>query len=180
VKLPVLSRLIGGAASALGGWKGYAAAAGVAFVLGFGSCWQIRDWVHAAAERDAARHVVKEVVKQDQASAARGLAHASADTALQDHGRKVAQEIPRHVTPEIDRAFPLPVGAVRLLNDAIGLPAVPDPPGQPDDARSAVALSDGVSVLADDVNACRRNGQQLTDLQAWIRDQQALARADGR
>ncbi len=51
---------------------------------------------------------------------------------------------------------------------------IPLAPGQFDDTPSTISMSRLAAVSATNYGACRANAQQLTDLQAWIREQQAV------
>jgi hypothetical protein len=168
--------------SLLLGWKGYAAAAAVALLVGFGGGWKARDLVADAADWQRA----KAALKAAQINAARiGVA----DKITADVGRKaedrqveirtvtktLIREVPIYVTAETDRSYPVPVGLVRLHDAAaLGLPAaLPDPAGRADDAPSGVAASTLGETVADNYGTCRANAAQLDALEEWVRQQQA-------
>jgi hypothetical protein len=177
-------------ANLLAGWQIYAAVAGVAFLLGFGGCWKLRDMMadHAKVQAlqgqvKAVQHEAVQVAKQDDVSNTDAAAHEVAAAKIQTQGQALAKEIPAHVTPQMDARFAVPVGAVRLLDAAalgVDVSAVPDPAGKPDDAPSGIVFSSAVAGLAANDKACRLDDQQLIDLQTWLNHQVALARADGR
>lgn len=105
-------------------------------------------------------------------SAAAGAADAAAQARIRTVTRTIIQEIPGVLPPAVDRAFPLPVGFVRVHDAAargLDLSDVPDPAGRPDDAASGVAASDAAAVIAGNYGACRADAQRLADLQAWDR-----------
>lgn len=90
--------------------------------------------------------------------------------------RTIIREVPRNVTPEIDRSFPVPLGFVRVHDAAASgnpVDAVSIAPGQPNDAASDVAMSEVAGVSAGNFGACHANAEQLKALQAWIVQQQA-------
>lgn len=82
---------------------------------------------------------------------------------VQANTSRIQQEIPIHVTPEIDAAYPVPLGFVRMFNDASHGP-VPGPAAGSDADPSGVPLSEvarahaGSEGIAD---TCR------VDLAAW-------------
>lgn len=79
------------------------------------------------------------------------------------------KEIPKHVTPEIDARYPLPVALERVWNaSALGvdLSAVPLAPGQSDDSPSAARASDASVNIAEtngNYRACREIALGLID-----------------
>ena len=96
---------------------------------------------------------------------------------IHDTTQVLQREIPTYVTPAMDRAFPLPVGFVRLHDaTASGVPEFPAA-GPSDAAASDVAASTAVSVIIDNYGACHETAAQLSALQDWIRERNALQSA---
>lgn len=173
----------------LGGWKGYAAVAIACLLAGAGGTWRVMSWKEGAAKAAVATAQVKQADKvitrvQNQAAITADVSakHDVADRQIQASTGALLQKVPAYVTPQVDLRFPVPVGAIRLLNAAslgLDLSAVPDPAGRADDAPSGVALSTVVDGGVANAGACRQDDQQLSDLEAWILRQQQLA-ATGR
>lgn len=88
--------------------------------------------------------------------------------------RTITRKIPVHVTPEIDRRYPLPCGLVRVL-DASAAGVDPDQvscgPGVADDAPSDVTASEAGQNIAGNYGDARHNAEQLSALQDWVRQQ---------
>ena len=100
----------------------------------------------------------------------------AAQAAIVVRYRTIIQKVPTYVTPQDDLRYPLSVGFVRL-HDAAALGVDPGSvsigAGQSDDARSPVESSALATVIAGNYEACHANAQQLTDLQDWVRQQEA-------
>jgi hypothetical protein len=82
-------------------------------------------------------------------------------------------EIPQHVTPEIDRSYPVPLGFVRVFNDASHGP-IPGPAAGSDADPSGVPLSDVAHAHTADegtLDVCRT---ELNEWWAWY-DQHSVA-----
>lgn len=93
---------------------------------------------------------------------------------IHDTTQTLQREIPSYVTPATDRAFLLPVGFVRLHDAAAsGVPALPAA-GPADATASDVAASTAASVITDNYGTCHENAAQLSALQDWIRERNAL------
>ena len=130
-----------------------------------------------AAGRKAEARAKAVTVQQAQVSQEIGLTEAKAQERIHTVYRTVRKEITLHVTPAIDRAYPLPVSLVRMHDASVwgvsplqlSLPA-----GQFDESRSAVAPSELAATINDNYGACRENSEQLSALQRWVRDQAAI------
>lgn len=127
--------------NALLGWKGYAAVAVLCFLAGSASVWRVMSWKEGAAETTGLKAEIRHVQVASAITVnvgdivVRGIEIAHAET-----DRRYS-EIPKHVTPEIDAAFPVPLGFVRVWNDAAHGPIPPGSLGA-DAAPSGVPLSD--------------------------------------
>ena len=86
---------------------------------GFAAGWKIHDWRDAAGQLHAAQTAVRTV----QRPAAARQAVAVSDQRTQDQvrtiTRRLIEKVPIYVTPQTDRAFPLPWGFVRLHDAAV-------------------------------------------------------------
>lgn len=87
---------------------------------------------------------------------------------------KRLSEVTAHVTPQQDRDCPIALGFVRVWNDAAHGP-VPGPAAGTDDAASGIALSDIAKLAVKTDGQYDETAAQLTALQDWIRQQQALS-----
>ncbi len=97
-----------------------------------------------------------------------GQAEAAAQAQIRDQAAELQKEIPLALPPSTDRAYPLPVGLVRVFDASIlGLPlsAVPDDAGRADDAPSPVTDSEAASVFADNNKECLVDRERLVRLQ---------------
>lgn len=122
--------------------------------------------------RDAALRAVVRLQAQARAATAAGENHAVEVERVRTVYRTITKEIPVVLTPEVDRAFPLPNGLVRLHDAAaLGRALGPAPAGQPDDASSSVTAGRFGSVIAGNYESCAVEMRKLADLQAFIRGQ---------
>ena len=91
--------------------------------------------------------------------------------------RTITRKVPVHVTPDVDRRYPLPCGLVRVLDAAA---AGVDParvscgPGVADDAPSDVTASEAAANIAGNYGDATANAEQLRALQDWVRGQGAV------
>lgn len=164
----------------LAGWKGYAVTGAACLVVGFGSCWWLRDQMAAKAalavsraETKAAVRVIARVEKANTITADIGGKSAVRQTEIRWRTRTIIEKVPEYVTLETDTRFAVPYGFVRL-HDAATLgsaPAVPDASAPPNDAASPVAFSAVTSTVTDNYGACRADQERLTSLQLWIATQ---------
>jgi len=96
---------------------------------------------------------------------------------IHDTTQTLQREIPSYVTPATDRAFPLPWGFVRLHDAAAsGLSTLPAA-GPTDAAASDVAASTAAGVIVTNYGICHETVAQLSALQDWVRERNALQRA---
>ena len=90
------------------------------------------------------------------------------------------REIPKHVTPEIDARYPLPVGLERVWNaSALGieLSGIPLATGQSDDSPSGAKASDAAARIAEDNGNHRACVTTLQGLVDWVMRQHELGAA---
>jgi len=173
-----MSRLL----SAVAGWKGYVLVLALGIALGTGGTWKVRDWMAAEAEAKQAKadlRAARIVVDRTQEAAtitqdiSASVDQRRAETRIVY--RTITERIPVYVTPEIDRAYPVPYGFVRLHDAAaVGAPpALSDGTGQPDDAPSGVAISAVAGTVTGNYGQCYAWRDQLIGWQDWYRQQQA-------
>lgn len=159
------------------------AAALLVAVLLFGLGWMARgDHVQAeAAEKQNAR--LAEAFAQGQAL---GVVRDQVVTQYVDRvqviekkGATIIKEVPVYVSAKADAACTVNAGFVRVHDFAASgqpLPA-PDPAGDADAAPSGVALSAVAETVAGNYTSCQQNAEQLTQLQALLRQYQGAAKA---
>lgn len=132
------------------------------------------------AEAAAGKRVAAITVKQTTITDAAAKGEDVAQARIVYRYRVIAGGIPLVVTPAVDRDFPLSVGFVRAHDAAasgLDIGQVPGPAGQSDDSAASVKPSDLAAVLAANYKAAKQDAQQLSDLQQWVRDQQAATNA---
>lgn len=176
--------------------KGLALALAVGLALGSYTGWTANGWrLNARIERIVSIHA--ETVRIAQARAAdiehkAALASAEADRKLTEaqeririETRTILKEVPVYVTAETDVRYALPVGLVRLHDDAATggrLPNLPDATIQPDAASgfadpSPVRASQLAAVIAENYGTCRIDQARLNALQNWLLTQRDIYEA---
>ncbi|MCY1557670.1 hypothetical protein D9M68_945400 [compost metagenome] len=86
-------------------------------------------------------------------------------------GDTIIKEIPRYVPVQADAACTVPVGFVRV-HDAAAAGAVLDSgPGDADAVPSGIALSAVTGTIAGNYTSCHADAEQLSALQATLREQ---------
>lgn len=90
---------------------------------------------------------------------------------VRERGHTLIKEIPVYVTREADAACPVPAGFVRVHDAAAANLPVGDPRGA-DAAASGLALSAAAGTIADNYATCHENAEQLSALQALLRERQ--------
>ncbi|HDR9512016.1 hypothetical protein C5615_37425 [Burkholderia cepacia] len=122
-----------------------------------------RDVRDRTAERDAARRDVKVVTQ-----------YIDRVQVVREKGDTIIKEVPVYVDREADRACVVPVGFVRVHDGAAGNVPVGDP-GSTDAAPSGITLSAVAATIAGNYTTCHENAEQLTALQARVRDSEESA-----
>lgn len=141
----MFKNLISLATGALGGIQTYLIVGAVSLVIGAGGAalatYKIMHNANLAAQTSQAKATVQHVVTQAHITLDVGEVVIRGVTLAVTETTRRQQEIPQHVTPEIDRAFPVPLGFVRVWNDATHGP-IPGPAAGADSDPSGVPLSD--------------------------------------
>lgn len=89
--------------------------------------------------------------------------------------RDLIKEVPAYVTPEADRRCDLPVGFVRLHDQAVaGLPEVPAPAGDVRDAPSGIALSAASGVIVGNYGVAHQWRERAVACETWAASQADL------
>lgn len=166
--------------AALAGWKGYALVA----LIAFGGGYTVRDVMAQAGSAKAAKaevRTVERVVYRERAAAdvteRIGTQAAARQAEIRYVTRTLVEKVNVYVTPEADRNCILPVGFVRLHDAAAAGEggALPEPAGESYDAPSGVACSAAAETIVGNYGDYTAVAGQLTDLQSWVREQQALS-----
>lgn len=89
---------------------------------------------------------------------------------VRERGATIVHRIPIYVTPQADAACSLSRGFVRVHDAAAQSAEVPGAPGPADAQPSGVALSAATGVIVGNYTTCHAIAEQLTALQAWVRD----------
>jgi hypothetical protein len=156
----------------------------IAMLALFAAALAVVAWQHhrlGALGRDLAQAQTQVAIAGFEASAARAdvriLTHYVDRTrVVRDTTHQLQREAPRYVTPATDRAYPLPVGFVRL-HDAAAAGVLPGPAGAADAQAADVAASEAAVVIAGNYGTCHELREQLIALQAWAADRARLADA---
>ncbi|WP_430434239.1 hypothetical protein [Methyloversatilis sp.] len=161
-------------ARALPGWVPYAA---VAILLVVVAGWGYGRGASDVQERwdieRARQQTVVAVVKQRQAEVTARVITKFADRVrtVREAGDTIIREVPVYVRETCDPDGRLPAGW-RVQHDAAAAGGPADPAGFAD--ATPVAPDTAAETVARNYLACRLNAEQLTALQAWVREQAAV------
>ena len=162
--LPILAVVIG---FALVGVRLYSAgvAAGVE-----------REVATQARREEAARKVVTKVEKVGKAiTAAVDQQSAARKVEIRTITKTLIEKVPVYVTVEADRRVDVPVGFVRLHDQAAtGLPGLPDAPGLVVDAPSGVPLSAVAGTVVGNYGVAYEWREEALACRAWVARQADL------
>jgi len=148
---------------------------GVLFV-GLSVGWQLRATWALLGQAQAQARVVRTMIRQAEVSAEADERHGATAEATRTVYRTLVREIPLHVPAEAVARCDIPAGLVRLHDAAAqGVPAVPDPPGQPDAAAPGIGLDTVARAVVDNYETCNAVRAQLSGLQNWVRAQADVA-----
>jgi len=126
---------------------------------------------HLAAVTEAANAAVPIMAEQRQISADVVFKFNAVTLADTKATEKRLNEVESHVTPKADAACPVPLGFVRVFNDAAH-GSVPPAAAGADDAPSGVTLSEVAKASVQNDGEYDKLADQLTALQDWVRLQQ--------
>lgn len=135
------SAVTGGASSIFGGIYGYLAVAAVCLSLGAFGTYKIMHNANEAAVTQQAKNTVAYVVHANSINTQLGALYVPRFIFIQSNTDRIQQEVSQHVTPQIDREYPVPLGFVRVFNDASHGP-IPGPAAGGDADPSGVPISD--------------------------------------
>lgn len=133
---------------------------------------------YAKAETQAAEISRLRQAAEDKVSLDAAVKEAAAQQQIMTVTNTVIREIPSHVP--LASKCAVTVGFVRVLNAIIlggGTADLSYSPGQSDDACAATDPRTLALNIAANYTAALRNAEQLTALQSWVREQQAVRTA---
>jgi hypothetical protein len=159
---------------------GLAVAAGLltgGYFAGRSAGWDARDARAKGDQLAATDAQLRDVQAAQRSGFEAGMRSARRQTEIRETVRLIHDQVPRLVTPDVDRRYPLPVGFVRLV-DAAAAGEVPAAAGPADGEASGVAASRAAAIIGDNYGACRGVAQQLIDLQDWAAKSAGLSIED--
>lgn len=151
------SLISGGASAVLGNWQFILGALALGLLLGGAGTWRVMSWKEGAQQTVKVERTVRLVERQQSISTELATIFVPEFISIQATTDQNSKEIPEHVTPQIDREYPVPVGFVRVWNHDAGGP-VPGPAAGSDADPSGVPLSDVAQAHNADqglLNQCR-------------------------
>ena len=158
------------------GWIGYAviAAAAVAFVLFIDNGGyqrgkaELTEYIAKQATATlAAQKVVEKIVTRTE------IEYRDRIRVIKEKGDTVVREVPIYVTKEDDSACELRAGFVRVHDAAAAGAGAPGGATESDRTAGGVALSEALSVVADNYKTCRIWREQVIGWQEYYRSLQA-------
>lgn len=144
------------------------------FAAAYWSGWQAHAHKVANGAVKAAAGVVKTIQKQEVVTDKIATEHEQTRERVRTVTRTITKEIPRYVSPEAVSRCDVPDGFVRV-HDAAAAGVLPDPPSELDAAPSGVGIDQVAGTVVENYGTCAETSAQLIALQAWVREQQALA-----
>lgn len=149
----------------LAGWRGYAAVAALCLVMGASGTWRVMSWHEQAQVARQAVATLHRVEAQTDIETRLNAIYLPELVFVQTETKRRETEIPKHVTPAIDRQYPVPLGFVRVFNDAAHGPVPPAAAGS-DAEPSGVPLSDVAQAHTADegtLDLCRKQLREWWD-----------------
>jgi len=147
---------------------GYAIALLIGVSIGFGLHWKI-------ATGDAAKKEVSVLKAQSEKREEQETLTQKIQVQYIDRIKvveKEGKEITKYVPIYLDNTM-LP-GNFRLLHDSAVFGRVPDAAGSADAA--SVSIRTATETITDNYTTCRKNAEQLTALQDWVRGQRGVGK----
>src|SRR5258708_3686315 len=92
------------------GWKGYAGLAVLCLCLGAAASWRVMSWREQARATQAERHVVQIVERRGRITFDVEMKFEKARLKDSAETIKRQEEVIQHVTPQVDRDYPVPCG----------------------------------------------------------------------
>jgi len=156
----------------LGGWKGWAALFAIGLSLGSAGTWRVMSWEQQAQKVQTVTRTITQIKYQDRVTERVVTKYLKARAIQAEETRNRIEDVPAHVTPQADAACTVPLGLIRVWDDAVHQP-VPDAAAGTDDAPSGLACSDLAKAFVEAAGQYDRTAHQLVALQDWVREQRA-------
>lgn len=171
----LLKALWGGATSVLGGWQGWAALFAVGLLIGSAGTWRVMSWEQQAQQVKTVTRTITQIKYQDRVTEKVVTKYLQAKATQAEETRNRIEDVPAHVTPQADAACTVPLGLIRVWDDAVHQP-VPDASAGTDDAPSGLACSDLAKAFVEAAGQYDAVSHQLMALQDWVREQRAVSK----
>lgn len=190
--LSLLSSAAGAASSLFGDIQGYLIVGAVTGLLAAsGGAWagyrieygvvQARIAADAQAQVVAVTKALDRLAAEDKVSLKAAYADGQAQAKIITQTQTIIQRIPGHDTVLVEAHACIPVALERLLR-AVAAEADPDSltlaPGQSDDQCADLTVAAVADWFAAYAGSSEANAQQLTDLQAWVKDDHTAQEAN--
>jgi hypothetical protein len=166
----MLKTLIGGVASA---WQACLACLCAGLLLGGVAVWRVESWREGAQQTKQAVATTRLVVHEAKIGTELGTLYVPQYYAIQSETKDAAKEIAKHVTPEIDGAYLIPLGFVRVWNSRTNGPVPPATAGSDADP-SGTKLSSVADAHNEDVGSLKVCLKQNDEWWDWY-DRNAAA-----
>lgn len=170
----LLKALWGGATGVLGGWQGWAALFAVGLLTGSLGTWRVMSWEQQAQQVKTVTRTITQIKYQDRVTEKVVTKYLKAKATQAEETRNRIEDVPAHVTPQADAACNVPLGLIRVWDDAVHQP-VPDAAAGTDDAPSGLACSDLAKAFVEAAGQYDATAHQLVALQDWVREQRAVS-----
>jgi hypothetical protein len=130
--------------------------------------WQVRSWKAEADDKKRVEKVHKVYVDRVVKGDAVAVATEKVITKIEYRTRTVLKEVPKYVTAETDKSFPLSNGFVRLHDYAV-TGGDPIAPSDSDGAASDTPASEAIGTIVENYATCDVDRERLRGLQDWVR-----------
>lgn len=154
-------------------WQAFLGVAIVCLGLGSFGTYKVMHNANQAGKVQQATATVRLVEHQANIQMNLGTLYVPQFVFIQTETNDAAKEIPKHVTPEIDRAYPVPLGFVRVWNSRTDGPIPPAAAGSDADP-SGTPLSTVAGAHNDDVGALKTCLKANAEWWDWY-DQHSVA-----
>lgn len=153
------------------GWQRYLVYGALALAV------MLAAWIHGYSrgerklyeyQAEQAKAAVPVIVKQGATTERIVTRWRERDAKVVTVTQTIEKEIVRYVPPAADPVLPVGWG---LLHDAAAVGAIPPPPAGVDVAAPGIAASVAIKGVIGNYGSCHRTAVQLTELQAWVREQ---------
>ena len=179
IMLNMITGLFSGGTSILFSIGIYAAVFLLALGIGVFAGMRLDAYQTEKAALEASKAVVSTIGKQDAATSAVEAKDADQQVKIVTNTITVVKRVPVYVKVDKAKACPtVPAGFV-AIHDAAALSAEPKPMTEDQAAQpSNKTLQDVANTVVENYGSCNAAIQKLTDLQEWVKSQQAITNGD--